>query len=194
MSNPYMPRELVHLWSEEIGKNPLPHNAAFQRLLREQRRIARFIEENAGAMDGYTPQVTTYLIGVVLRFFDLAGGRMRKATWEQVRAASKKVQAELINILPADEDFPARVRQVEWRAQPHILDEALLALFERAEKGENEADIDHQQSLLIFALLWTATEVLDQNWTPPKDFAGLDTYEFTPVEVSDDEPAEEPAE
>lgn len=187
MANPYMPRELVHLWSEEIGRNPMAHQPAFQRLLRDQRRIARFIEENGSAMDGFSPQVTTYLIGVVLRCFDLAGGRLRKATWDQVRSASRRVQQELISLLPPDEGFPERVRAVEWRAQPHILDEALLALFERTERSDEEEDVDEQQSLLIFALMWTAIEVLDQNWTPPRDFIGLDTYTFTPVEVSLDE-------
>jgi hypothetical protein len=181
MSNAYLPRELVHLWSEAIGENPADHQAALQRLLRDQRRLTRFVEENAEALDRTTGGVAVYFLGVICRMFDLAGGRLKTSTWEQVRAAEARIGAAVPDLLPLDEGFVGRVRAVSWRAQPHILDEAMMALFQR-KPSEQEVDVPKQESLKIFLLVWLAVEVLDQNWSPPKAFLGETAYEPVHIE------------
>ena len=50
MHNPLIPRAQVHAWSEAIGADPATHQPAIQRLIREQRRLTRFVEENAAGM------------------------------------------------------------------------------------------------------------------------------------------------
>lgn len=180
MAKPYIPREKVHAWSEEIGENSGEHRAAMTRLLKQQRRLTRFVEENAEHMNPGTAGVGVYMFGVISRIFDLAGGDLRAATWEQVREAEKKVGAAAAELLPVDDGFGERVRQVEWRAQPHILDEAYMALFESA-PGEEEVEVDQQEAAKIFFLMWVATEVLDQNWKPAKDFEGETTYTHVPI-------------
>lgn len=183
MPNPFIPRARVHAWSEEIGAAPESNQAPITRLLKDQRRLSKFVEENAKGMStGVTGGVAVYLIGVILRMFDLAGGRMRNVTWEDVRAAEKRVQGMVDQLLPVDDGLVARARAVP-RSQPHILDEALYALFEREVKDE-EAAVDDTESLKIYLLLWVATEALDANWTPPKGFEGEAEYTFTPVEAS----------
>ncbi|MFT7518067.1 MAG: hypothetical protein ACI9MC_000191 [Kiritimatiellia bacterium] len=181
MPNQYLPRPIVHDWSEDIGKNTEAHQAALSRLLKDQRRLTRWLEENAENMEGGTGGVAAYLFGVVARMFDLAGGRMRKATWEQVRQAERSIGGAAGSLLPFDASFPDRVRKIEWRAQPHILDEALMSLFER-EPTEEEEDLDTTEAGKIFFLLWVATEVIDQNWTPAKDTELLETYEYLHIE------------
>src|SRR5690606_5149613 len=79
MPNPYIPRDQVHAWSDAIGDNP--ETASLQRLLKQQRRLARWIEENAANLDAQSAGAALYLVGVVARIFDLAGGRLRSATW-----------------------------------------------------------------------------------------------------------------
>jgi hypothetical protein len=179
--NALLPRETVHRWSEEIGNTPAEHQAAITRLLRDQRRLSRFVEENAKSLTGPTGTVAVYLIGVVVRMFDLAGGRLRGATWEDVRAAEQRVQPQVEALLPIDDGFVARARAAP-RAQAHILDEALFALFERP-PVEGEPEIDKTEALKAYLLLWVATEALDRNWQPPKGFVGEAEYQFTPVEV-----------
>ena len=74
-------------------------------------------------------------------------------------------------LLPFDEGFPERVRGVDGRAQPHILDEVLWALYERGEdKQEGEVDLDTDASALVYIMLWTAVEALDENWSPPSEW------------------------
>ncbi len=165
MSNAYLPRDWVHARSEELGETALQEQAALQRVLKQQRRLTRWLEENAGSLEPTTGGVAVYLFGVVARMFDLAGGRLRKATWEQVRAAERQVGQVAGDLLPFDDGFQDRVRQVAWRAQPHLLDEALMNLFDR-EAAEDEADLSPTEAGKVFFLLWVAITVLDQNWAP----------------------------
>jgi hypothetical protein len=180
MANPFVPRAQVHDWSEAIGDGPETHRSAITRLIKDQRRLSRFVEENAKSMTGPTGGIAVYLIGVILRMYDLAGGRMRNVTWEDVRAAERRVGELVDRLLPVDDDLVGRARAVE-RAQPHMLDEALYALFEREPK-EGEPAVDPTEAFKIYLLMWVATEALDANWTPPKGFDGPTTYTFTPVE------------
>lgn len=180
MSNPLIPRDRVHAWSESIGEDPTQHQSSIQRLVREQRRLSKFVEENSGSLEtGVTGGVAVYLIGVVLRMFDLAGGRLRNVTWEDVRAAEQHVKAQMDRLLPMDAGLVERARAIP-RAQAHILDEALYALFERDVK-DAESALNQAESLKVYLLMWVATEALDRQWTPPKGFQGEASYTFTPV-------------
>ena len=180
MANPLVPRDQVHTWSEAMGDAPDTHSSAISRLLKDQRRISRFVEENASSMAGMTGGVAMYLIGVILRMFDLAGGRLRKATWDDVRSAERRVGALVDQLLPIDDGLPARARAVD-RAQAHILDEALYALFIRDTKEEEQA-LDDLEAFKVYMLMWVATEALDANWSPPRDFAGEADYTHAPVD------------
>jgi hypothetical protein len=191
MPNPFLARPQVHAWSETIGEVPDDHRSAITRLIREQRRLSRFVEENSKSMVGVTGGVSVYLIGVILRMFDLAGGRMRNVTWEDVRAAEAHVQSQVDQLLPVDAGLAERARKIP-RAQPHILDEALYALFERP-PTEGEAPMDDTEALKVYLLLWVATEALDRNWTPPKGFAGETEYAFHYIAPPEAKPAAEAA-
>jgi hypothetical protein len=180
MPNAFIPRATVHEWSEAIGQDPAQHTAALSRLLRDQRRLSKFIEENRESMLSGTGGVAMYLVGVILRMFELAGGRMRTATWEQVRDAEAKVGAAVDTLLPLDDKLAERARTISWRAQPHILDEALMALYMR-EKTPNEPDLEDAEKLKTYLLLWVCTEVLDAIWTPPASFKGETAYSYVHI-------------
>ena len=66
----------------------------------------------------------------------------------------------------------SRAKAVEGRAQPHLLDEVIWALYERDEdeQKEGEQELEDSTSALMYILLWTAVEALDGCWTPPKGF------------------------
>jgi len=187
MPNPYIPRHDVHEWSEAIGNDQHSHEAALTRLLKQQRRLTRFLEENRASMAPASAGVAVYLYGVLARIYDLAGGQLRAATWAQVRDAERRVGAAVADLLPIDEGFPERVRAVAWRAQPHILDEALMALFDREEEEEEgEAHLDEGESAKVFLLMWVANEVLDACWRPGQGFAGESTYAYVHIEREPD--------
>ena len=186
MPKPYLTRENVHAWSEEIGENAENNQATLTRLLRDQRRLSKFADENAESLSPVSAGVVMYLTSVIVALFDRSG-RLRNATWAQIREASARVGGAVDGLLPIDDDFPGRVREVSWRAQPHILDEALMALFERDEKSEKEEELAPDESLKIFLLLWVFTEALDVNWKPGKGIELTDAYTYVHI---DPKPAE----
>ena len=181
MSNPYMPRDAVHAWSEAIGADPRAHAAALARLLKDQRRLSKFIEENKASMESGTGGVAMYLVGVVCRMFELAGGRMKGATWENTRDAEKRIGAVVDQLLPLDAKLPERARSISWRAQPHVLDEALMALYQRPQ-APNEPDLKEAEKLKTYLLLWVAVEVLDASWTPAPGFQGETSYTYKHID------------
>lgn len=170
MPNAHIPRDDVHRWSEEAGEEGQNFQGTATRLLRSQKRLLSFFNQNLPATDAQTGQVATYLMAVVVRVFDRAGGRMDKVGARQINAAAAKINGVTDSVLPFDDGFPERVRAVEDRAQPHILDEALWALFERDDKKEGEVDVAPNEAGLVFLMLWLATEALDEAWHPPKGF------------------------
>ncbi len=182
--NPFLSREWVHEHSEQIGNDVQSSRVAVHRLMRDNRRLAKFVEQNGAQFEGANAQVCHWLVGVVARLFEVAGGRMKAATWEHVNAASERVAARVPTLLPIDDGFVARARAAD-RRQPHILDEALYALFERDEK-DKEMPVGPTEAVKIYLMMWVVTEVLDENWLPPKGFGGESVYAFTPVSPAAD--------
>ena len=84
-----------------------------------------------------------------------------------IAAATKKVQSVATELFPADDSFHERAKAVEWRAQPHLLDEILWALYERDDKSEGEVDLEPEKAALVYLMLWAAIEALDANWVGP---------------------------
>ncbi len=182
MPNPYLPRAQVHAWSDDIGAQQTAHQGALNRLLQQQRRLTRFLEENQKQLEPTTAGIALYLYGVLARIFDLAGGQLRAVGWDQVREAEARIRTVVGDLLPVDDGFAERVRAVPWRAQPHLLDEAMFALFERPAQGEEEEQLDQAELAKVFLLMWVAIEALDACWRPPKGFTGETTYTHVHIE------------
>lgn len=168
MSDFHIPREDVTRISESCAEQQQRFSSIASRLVKEQRRLSRFVKKEIPSIAGQEGQVALYLYAVVIRIFEDYGGRLGRVNNEHIDAAMTKVRGHAEALLPFDEGFPERVRAVGDRAQPHILDEALHALFEREEIEDHEIPVDREKSGLIFLILWATTEALDAVWTPPK--------------------------
>ncbi|MEE2751812.1 MAG: hypothetical protein VX519_10310 [Myxococcota bacterium] len=167
MSTIVMPREDVHRLAEDCSDSGDAFRAVASRLLRDQKRLTNFLKRNMPELDQDTREVVLYMFAVCIRVFEQYGGRLKKVSGSEIDASAEKVRALAAEIMPFDGGFPERVRKVEWRAQPHLLDEALWALFEREDREEGELDVPPDQAGMIFLLLWVAVESLDSHWTPP---------------------------
>ena len=178
MPNPFIPRSIVHRWSEEIGKNPEGQKPLVEEMLAHQERLAKFLAENLGKLSPTSRPMCQLLTDVTLLVFYLSEGEFVTAGWDDIRASSGKVQMAVKEILPLDDQLPQRMRALPNRAQPHLIDELLMLLF------ETDAGLSREDALRIFLLLWLLIEVLDRMWTPPKNFAGNQTYShITPDDV-----------
>lgn len=166
MANPAIPRDEVHRLAEACSDAGPAFQSIATRLLREQKPLTNFFQENMQAMKPESAQVAFYMFAVVMRIFEQRGGRMNKVSRAEAREAAARIAAHVPALRPFDLTLHTRVRLIEGRAQEHILDEVLWALYEREEKKEGEVDVPPDQSALIVLLLWTCIEVLDANWRP----------------------------
>lgn len=169
MSNPAISRAQVHDLAEACSDAGDAFQPTAMRLVKEQRRVSRFIEQNMEPLGPLAGQVALYMLTVCLRVFEKVGGRMNKVSGKELDQATARVNAVAEQLMPADESFHIRAKAVEWRAQPHLLDEILWALYERDEedKAEGEADLDPELSAMIYLLLWAAVEAIDAKWRAP---------------------------
>ncbi len=170
MSNAVIPRDHVHKLSEACADAGMSFQSTAKRSLENQSRLVRFFKANLPAMAAQPGEVSLYLLAVVVRIFEQCGGKLDRVGAVEIDRATARVQAAAARagLLPAGDDFPTRVRSITDRAQPHILDEALHALFEREERKELEIEMDREQSSLVFLMLWAATEAMDSVWRSPK--------------------------
>ena len=167
MANPVIPRPHVKQLSEACADMGISFQPVARRILEDQARLVKFFRSNLPQMDAQSGEVSLYLFTVVVRIFQQCGGKLPRVGPKEIEAATAKIGQHARTLMPADAGFPERVRGVGDRAQPHILDEALHALFEREEKKDEEIELDEAQAARVFLMLWAATEALDLAWTAP---------------------------
>jgi hypothetical protein len=172
MANAAISRDQVHELAEACSEAGDAFQSTAARLIKEQRTLSRYFEDNIGTLGPMNAQVALYMLSVSIRVLDQVGGRLRKASGGHIKDATARIEAVVDGLLPADAGFADRARAIEWRAQPHLLDEILWALYDRPheDKKDEEVDVDPGESALIYLLLWTAVEALDANWRPPRDW------------------------
>ena len=166
MPNPAIPREEVHAYSEACSDMGLEFQAIASRLLKEQSSLKNFVDKSFAKIDPLAGQIATYMLSVCIRVFEQKGGKLKKINQADISKAQKVVQRSVSSLLPADDEFHTRAKAIEDRAQNHLLDEVLWALYERDEMKEEEQALDAKQSALIYIMLWTAVEALDSKWRP----------------------------
>ncbi len=167
MPNTAINRDKVHALAEACSDQGDAFQPVATRLIQNQRRLSRFFEQHVGEMGPLASQVGLYMLSVSLRIFDQIGGRLSNVNGEDIASATAKVQAAAGGLFPADDSFHERAKAIDWRAQPHLLDEILWALFERDDKTEGEVDLEPEKAALVYLMLWAAVEALDANWTAP---------------------------
>jgi hypothetical protein len=170
MSNPTISRTEVHRYSEACAEAGEGFTPIALRLMRGQRRLARFIEQNSAALGIQESQAAGHMTAVCLRVFDQVGGRMDRVAGSVVDEAADKVSALVAQVLPLDEKLPERVRQIPVRAQPNLLDEVLWALYEIRERNAEESMFTVDRSGLLFLTMWTVVEALDASWKASADY------------------------
>ena len=185
MPNPAITRAQVHFIGEVCADEGDAFQSTARRLLMHQTRLRRFFEQNAAPMGMMPAQVAIHMLSVTLRIIEQVGGRVRKVTGRELTAATNRVDGAVAALMPPDAEFPERAKAWMDRAQPHILDEVLWALYERDkdELREGEVDLEPGQSAMIYVMMWTAVEALDMVWRPPK---GWDPSAWTPPDTGDE--------
>ena len=172
--NAAITRAQVHFLAEQCSEAGEDFQPTATRLLKKQRRLSRFFEVNSGPLGLVSGQVALYMLSVCLRVVDQMGGRLYKVNSSHLEAAQARANDALGQIFPADEGFFERAQAYEDRAQRHLLDEVLWALYERPDDNAEQAHLEDDHKALIYVLLWTAVEAIDMVWQPAADWSPED--------------------
>lgn len=171
MPNPLLPRARIRAWVDDIADHRDRHTAGITHLVRTQRKLAKYVDANGRSIGVGKRHTAVYLLGVVLRVFDLAGGKVGRIALPAVIEAEARIGEHAPQLLPIDDELPIRLRSIEGRAQPHLLDEMVMDLV-------THDDLDPLEMFKMFLLMWVVVEVVDAHWTPAADFEGETTYTF----------------
>lgn len=174
MPNPFIPRQRIRDQVDDIDKNKAAHKQAINFLLQSQRRLSKYVATQGQGVAVGSRRTKLFIEGVVLRIFDLQGGKLGIVNDEQLRDAERKVSAAVDQCLPLDDGFFERMRGVEGRAQPHLLDECGVSIFD-------DPELDRGEMAKMFLLVWVVVEALDAAWKPPTAYDGETTYTYTPI-------------
>lgn len=173
MANPFLSRAWITAQVDDIQAKPAAHKEKINFLLKQQRVLSKFVMKEAAPLSISNTKIL-YISGVIARVFDLAGGRMDKVKAPALRGAEAQIVDALPKLLPIGEGFVDRVREVGWRAQPHLVDECMVSLF------EDDGVLDPTEGAKILLTMWVVIEALDASWTPPPDFEGETDYTYVP--------------
>ena len=115
MPNTAINRDKVHALAEACSDQGDAFQPVATRLIKNQRRLSRFFEQNVGEMGPLASQVGLYMLSVSLRIFDQIGGRLSKVNGEDIASATAKVQAAAGELFPADDSFHEQAKAIDWR-------------------------------------------------------------------------------
>jgi len=165
---PVIPRETVHAISESCSDLGEEFAAVALRIQGEQKTLLKHLEREFSRIDPIAGQVALYMTMVCVRVFEDGGPEgalLRRVNQSSIDAATRAVHAQQATLLPIGDGFLDRAKTAE-RAQPHLLDEVLWALYERSEEElkEQEADLSEVQKVQIYFMLWIAVEALNLKW------------------------------
>ena len=118
MSNPAIDRDRVHTLAEACSDEGESFQTTASRLIKRQRRLSRFFEQNVGPMGPMAAQVGLYMLSVSLRIFEQVGGRMDKVNGADLNAATAKIQSQADALLPGDDGFVSRAKAASLEARP----------------------------------------------------------------------------
>ena len=87
MANPAILRDEVHTLAEACGDAGDEFQSTATRLIKNQRRLSRFFEQNMAAMGPMPAQVSLYMLSVVLRIF--RAGRWQNEESDRTRSGCR---------------------------------------------------------------------------------------------------------
>ncbi|MCB9687752.1 MAG: hypothetical protein H6738_24660 [Alphaproteobacteria bacterium] len=165
----FIPRDRVHALADAVDVDPGAHRQAILRIRRKHARLMRYVDAAELGRDDVR-DLCRYLVAVAVRVLE-SEGRLRAPSRHDLTAAEDRVRPLVGDVLPLRPGATDAARAVA-RAQPHLLDEALDALFEWP--GASVAD--DAEKVCVYLVLWVVVEALDACWTPPARFVGDATY------------------
>ena len=133
-----IPRDEVHQHSEACADMGEAFQPVAMRLSKRQKRLMKYLEEQFASFDLTRHKLRcTYFSAFVCVCLSRVVGTCARSTHKTSVMPKRKLKPLLAQVLPAGDGFSERAKAVE-RGQPHLMDEVLWALFDRAEEEQRK--------------------------------------------------------
>lgn len=156
-----IPEELVEKFSKKISSiKPIEANEAIQKVGQLQPDLVAFVMDSTEGLNPEAQELAIYLFFVVYRIFQASGEKIRKVSYGEIDEFFEQNETLFEDAESADPlSDPLKIFPV--LIQPYLMRYLSEALPEEEASGVNE-----EEKGVIFLVLKTVIEVLDQAASP----------------------------
>ena len=153
-------------WQEVAGFNPLKANKEMMKIGSNQPDLLAFIMELTGKSDQEVKELAIYMFFVVYRMFQKAKGKIKRISAKEISECYEYNASLMEKLEEAHEKFFDRAVSVQISRQPYVVKYVVDALMEEEEE-EGDLTLNEEQKGLLYLLLKTVIDVLDQKAMKP---------------------------
>ncbi len=159
-----IPEDLVErTWQEVATFSPLTAEREMNRTAGRQKQLIAFIAGYTQDLRQPAAELAFYMFFTIYRMFlKSAGGRIRKIRGREIETCLDQNESLLERLDGAHEKFVERVAKVESSRQPWVMKYLVETLIE-APEGEDPVDLTEEETGVLFLVLKTVIDVLDQS-------------------------------
>ena len=160
-----IPERIVEkTWQEVAGFSPDKAKREMTRIHNIQPELLAFVVELSKEMGREVSELAIYLFLVVYRMFQGSHAKIKKISSEDVIECYKNNEGLMESLEGTDERFLDRIANLQTSKQPYVLRYVCDALMEEDE-GEDAVQLTEEQKGLLYLLLKTVVDVLDDKGT-----------------------------
>ena len=153
-------------WQEVAGFNPLKANKEMMKIGSNQPDLLAFIMELTRKSDQEVKELAIYMFFVVYRMFQKAKGKIKRISAKEISECYEYNASLMEKLEEAHEKFFDRAVSVQISRQPYVVKYVVDALMEEEEE-EGDLTLNEEQKGLLYLLLKTVIDVLDQKAMKP---------------------------
>jgi hypothetical protein len=152
-------------WQEVAGFNPLKANKEMMKIGSNQPDLLAFMMELTRESDQEVKELAIYMFFVVYRMFQKAKGKIKRISAKEISECYEYNASLMEKLEEAHEKFFDRAVSVQISRQPYVVKYVVDALME--EEQESDLTLNEEQKGLLYLLLKTVIDVLDQKAMKP---------------------------
>ncbi|MEM7581973.1 MAG: hypothetical protein AAF560_01215 [Acidobacteriota bacterium] len=150
-------------WMEVGAMPPAKAERAMQRVAKKQRDLIAFVAAYSEDLSESAAELAFYMFFTIHRMFEkAAGGKLQRIRGGRVERCLDQNEQLLGRLDGAHEKFIERVAMVESSRQPFVMRYLVETLME-APDGEDPVDLTEEEIGVLFLVLKTLIDVLDQS-------------------------------
>ena len=149
-------------WQEVGGFSPDRAKKEMMKIGNSQPELLAFVTESSQEMGQEVRELAIYMFLVVYRMFQEAHGKINKISSEEIIECYEHNEGLMERLEGAHEKFLDRVASAQTSKQPYVVKYVADALMEKDDEGEDAVSLTEEQKGLLYLLLKTVIDVLDQ--------------------------------